>query len=96
MADGVIDPAKIVRTALQDAASVSGLIEAPKEGSRPGHAGRRHGFLIQPFSTKLKKERASRKTRSSCYTNLVQRDDICVACLKKTKQLVWLRCQKIF
>jgi chaperonin GroEL len=41
VADGVIDPAKVVRTALQDAASVSGLlitteaaiVEAPKKGS---------------------------------------------------------------
>jgi chaperonin GroEL len=40
VADGVIDPAKVVRTALQDAASVSGLlitteaaiVEAPKKG----------------------------------------------------------------
>ena len=39
MAAGVIDPAKVVRTALQDAASVAGLLitteaivtEAPKE-----------------------------------------------------------------
>ena len=40
VADGVIDPAKVVRTALQDAASVAGLlitteaaiVEAPKKG----------------------------------------------------------------
>jgi chaperonin GroEL len=44
VADGVIDPAKVVRTALQDAASVSGLlitteaaiVEAPKKGSGGG------------------------------------------------------------
>ncbi|MDB5429309.1 MAG: groEL [Caulobacter sp.] len=44
VADGVIDPAKVVRTALQDAASVSGLlitteaaiVEAPKKGSSAG------------------------------------------------------------
>lgn len=42
--DGVIDPAKVVRTALQDAASVSGLlitteaaiVEAPKKGGAAG------------------------------------------------------------
>ena len=41
VAQGVIDPAKVVRTALQDAASVAGLlitteaavVEAPKKGS---------------------------------------------------------------
>ncbi|MDB5159653.1 MAG: chaperonin GroEL, partial [Mucilaginibacter sp.] len=44
VADGVIDPAKVVRTALQDAASVAGLlitteaaiVEAPKKGSGAG------------------------------------------------------------
>jgi chaperonin GroEL len=43
VADGVIDPAKVVRTALQNAASVASLLlttdslvtEIPKEGSRP-------------------------------------------------------------
>ena len=59
---GIIDPAKVVRTALQDAASVAGLLitteamvaEVPKD--KPAHAdGRRrrrhgrHGLLIQPF-----------------------------------------------
>ena len=51
VADGVIDPAKVVRTALQDAASVSGLlitteaaiVEAPKKsapaGGMPGGMG---------------------------------------------------------
>ncbi|OYX94227.1 MAG: molecular chaperone GroEL, partial [Caulobacter sp. 35-67-4] len=44
IADGVIDPAKVVRTALQDAASVAGLlitteaaiVEAPKKGAGAG------------------------------------------------------------
>ncbi|MDR6529797.1 chaperonin GroEL [Caulobacter rhizosphaerae] len=44
VADGVIDPAKVVRTALQDAASVAGLlitteaaiVEAPKKGGGAG------------------------------------------------------------
>ncbi|EJL34719.1 chaperonin GroL [Caulobacter sp. AP07] len=44
IADGVIDPAKVVRTALQDAASVAGLlitteaaiVEAPKKGGGAG------------------------------------------------------------
>ena len=49
---GIIDPAKVVRTALQDAASVAGLLvtteamvaEAAEGSSRPGDAaGRRHG-----------------------------------------------------
>jgi chaperonin GroEL len=43
---GIIDPAKVVRTALQDAASVAGLLvtteagvaEAPKKGGGDGHA----------------------------------------------------------
>jgi chaperonin GroEL len=49
VAQGVIDPAKVVRTALQDAASVAGLMittEAAvveEEQPRAGHAGRRHG-----------------------------------------------------
>ena len=51
VAKGIIDPAKVVRTALQDAASVAGLLvtteamvaELPKEAG-PGDAGRRrHG-----------------------------------------------------
>ena len=50
--DGVIDPTKVVRTALQNAASVSGLLltthamiaDKPKddEGSGGGHAGHQH------------------------------------------------------
>ena len=53
IAAGIIDPAKVVRTALQDAASVAGLmitteaaiVEAPKKNGRRRrrHAGRRHG-----------------------------------------------------
>ena len=47
VADGVIDPAKVVRTALQDAASVSGLlitteaaiVEAPKKDAAPAMPG---------------------------------------------------------
>ena len=47
VADGVIDPAKVVRTALQDAASVSGLlitteaavVEAPKKDAAPAMGG---------------------------------------------------------
>ncbi len=47
VADGVIDPAKVVRTALQDAASVSGLlitteaavVEAPKKDAAPSMPG---------------------------------------------------------
>src|SRR5262245_33862044 len=49
---GVIDPAKVVRTALQNAASVSSLMlttealiaEKPKEKSGGGHAGHGHGM----------------------------------------------------
>ena len=49
---GVIDPAKVVRTALQDAASVAGLLdhhrgdggrEAEEEGARHASWRRRHG-----------------------------------------------------
>ncbi len=51
IADGVIDPAKVVRTALQDAASVAGLlitteaaiVEAPGRWRRRWPSGRRHG-----------------------------------------------------
>jgi chaperonin GroEL len=47
IAAGIIDPAKVVRTALQDAASVAGLmitteaaiVEAPKKGSGAGAGG---------------------------------------------------------
>jgi chaperonin GroEL len=46
---GIIDPAKVVRTALQDAASIAGLMitteagvaEAPKK--KDAHAGHSHG-----------------------------------------------------
>jgi len=45
IAKGIIDPAKVVRTALQDAGSVAGLLVTPKpwspscEGRCPGDAG---------------------------------------------------------
>ncbi|MGQ0674067.1 MAG: chaperonin GroEL [Hyphomicrobium sp.] len=49
---GIIDPAKVVRTALQDAASIAGLLitteaavaEAPKK-DKGGHAGHDHGDM---------------------------------------------------
>jgi chaperonin GroEL len=52
VANGVIDPAKVVRTALQDAASVSGLLitteaaiaDAPKKGAPPQMGGGDHGM----------------------------------------------------
>ena len=48
---GIIDPTKVVRCALQDAASIAGLLitteamvaEVPKKETRSGDAGRRHG-----------------------------------------------------
>ena len=48
---GIIDPAKVVRTALQDAASIAGLLitteagvaEAPKK--KDAHAGHAHGGM---------------------------------------------------
>ena len=47
---GVIDPAKVVRTALQDAASVAGLLDHHRGDDRrqagaegPGRRRRRHG-----------------------------------------------------
>jgi chaperonin GroEL len=48
---GIIDPAKVVRTALQDAASIASLLitteaavaDAPKKES--GHAGHGHGGM---------------------------------------------------
>ena len=48
---GIVDPAKVVRVALQDAASIAGLMitteamvaEAPKKKEGPDDAGRRHG-----------------------------------------------------
>jgi len=48
---GVIDPTKVVRTALQNAASVSGVLlttecliaEAPKPAAKDDHAGHGHG-----------------------------------------------------
>jgi chaperonin GroEL len=50
---GIIDPAKVVRTALQDAASVAGLLvtteagvaEAPKKSGGDGHAHMPHGGM---------------------------------------------------
>ena len=59
---GIVDPAKVVRVALQDAASVAGLMitteamvaETPKKKEASGHAGRRrhgwHGLLISSMS----------------------------------------------
>ena len=66
---GIIDPTKVVRGALQDAASVAGLIvtteamvgEHPKKGARsPRHARRRygrHGLLIHRTSRRKKEAR---------------------------------------
>ncbi len=63
---GVIDPAKVVRTALQDAASVAGLLitteamvaEKPKKQSAPAMPRRRrhgrHGLLVSPCCVSLK------------------------------------------
>ncbi len=59
---GIVDPAKVVRVALQDAASVAGLLitteamvadrphkDAPRDGWRRRHGWHgRHGLLIQP------------------------------------------------
>ena len=73
---GVIDPAKVVRTALQDAASMAGLLitteamvaEKPKKKERSGHAGRwrhgRHGLLVSPCCV-TRKRRAAPKGRGS-------------------------------
>jgi chaperonin GroEL (HSP60 family) len=57
---GIIDPTKVVRTALQDAASVAGLLitteamvaEKPKKNGRHG----RHGFLSQSNPRKYQYE----------------------------------------
>ena len=67
--EGIVDPAKVVRTALQDAGSVAGLLvtteamvaELPKRPG-PGNAawrwnGRRNGLLIEPRSTSKAAER---------------------------------------
>jgi chaperonin GroEL len=64
VAEGVIDPTKVVRCALQDAASVAGLLitteamvaELPKKDSShaPSADGRRrHGFLSPSLASKL-------------------------------------------
>ena len=61
MKAGIIDPTKVVRTALQDAASVAGLLitteamvaEKPEKKAAADASGRRrhgrHGFLIRSF-----------------------------------------------
>ena len=76
VAAGIIDPTKVVRTALQDAASVASLLitteamiaEKPKDKAPPADAGRRrhgrHGFLIQPLRQEHKEPR--RKRRGFC------------------------------
>ena len=51
LSTGIVDPAKVVRVALQDAASIAGLMitteamvaETPKKKEAAGHARRRHG-----------------------------------------------------
>jgi hypothetical protein len=65
LSKGIIDPTKVVRCALQDAASVAGLLitteamvaELPKkESPMPCDARRRHGrngLLILPYKTEL-------------------------------------------
>ncbi len=78
---GIIDPTKVVRTALQDAASVAGLLitteamvaEKPEKKAAADAAGRhgrhgRHGLLeVRPFKT----SRAGRRTRPFCLPVLV-------------------------
>jgi hypothetical protein len=62
---GIIDPTKVVRTALQDAASIAGLIvtieatitQHPKKGSAGAPAGRRHG---RTYQTKVSSEISNR------------------------------------
>ena len=78
---GIVDPAKVVRTALQDAASVAGLLitteamvaELPKKEARAGDAGRRrhgrHG-LSEPEALRSLKSAArsgSRKPAGQAY-----------------------------
>ena len=57
---GIIDPTKVVRTAIQDAASIAGLMSPPRRRSPkprrrtparpcPGRRHGRHGFLIPPL-----------------------------------------------
>jgi len=68
---GIVDPAKVVRTALQDAASVAGLLitteamiaELPKDkapacAGDAGRHGRRHGLLRKSYASQ-KIQRAS-------------------------------------
>ena len=71
VAEGVIDPTKVVRCALQDAASVAGLLvmteamiaELPKKESRPSACANRrrwygwHGLLIRSLLIEIKKAR---------------------------------------
>ena len=74
---GIIDPTKVVRTALQDAASVAGLLitteamiaEKPKKAApAPGDAGRRRHGLLRGRFRKLKTS-ARRKRRALCLTS---------------------------
>jgi chaperonin GroEL len=76
LAQGVIDPAKVVRTALQNAASVASLMltteclvaERPKDdkgGQGGGHAGHGHGDFLELAS--FPRSRLSRARRSFCY-----------------------------
>ena len=69
---GIVDPAKVVRVALQDAASIAGLMitteamvaETPKKKEAPGHARRRNGRYgllinsdVEPGAAALRPER---------------------------------------
>ena len=78
---GIVDPTKVVRTALQDAASVAGLLvtteamvaEKPEKKApamrgwrRDGRHGR-HGFLIRSPSLRTREAGAGRKVRPSWF-----------------------------
>ena len=77
---GIIDPTKVVRTALQDAASIAGLLitteamvaELPKKQAPvPGDASRRrHGLLSLPLRQRLL---SIRKARAQARAFLVGR-----------------------
>src|SRR6266480_4095976 len=60
---GIVDPAKVVRVALQDAASIAGLLISAEEGSgRRRYAGWRHGRngrhgLLRKFSASIDQAR---------------------------------------
>ena len=90
---GIIDPTKVVRTALQDAASVAGLlitteaivVEAPKKEAPALSAGRRHGLLKN--SVRSKKQRRGPGVSLGPFSCPLVTHTVQIKCINRTETM---------